>query len=202
MSATVPLAEKGPPVDIDASTDPPSYRVGGDPRFVESPARTMVRHIRTVLVALLSRRISAASPAWGSERIAAELRKLGIEVAKSTVERYRLRSRRPPSPTWRAFLANHVSELISVDFFTVATVRFEVLFVFIVLAQDRRRVLHWNVTRHPTAGWTAEQVVTALPWESSARYLLRDRDGIYGGAFRRRVAGLGLEEVLTAPRSP
>jgi hypothetical protein len=150
----------------------------------------------------LIRKISAANPAWGSERIAGELRKLGVEVAKSTVEKYRVRRRTPPSPTWRAFLANHVIDLISVDFFTVATLRFEVLFVFIVLAHDRRRVLHWNVTTHPTAAWTAEQVVEALPWETSARYLLRDRASIYGAAFRRRVAGLGLQEVLAAPRSP
>ena len=96
----------------------------------------------------LIRKISAANPAWGSERITAELAKLGIDVAKSTVEKYRIRAGKPPSPTWRAFLANHVSDLISIDFFTVPTVHFEVLFV---LAHDRRRVLHWNVTAHPTA---------------------------------------------------
>ncbi len=150
----------------------------------------------------LIRTMSRANPSWGAQRIAAELAKLGIEVAKSTVEKYRIRVRRPPSPTWRAFLANHAPDSISLDFLTVATVRFEVLFVLVVLAHDRRRVLHFGVTAHPTAAWTAQQVVEALPWETRARYLLRDRDSIYGNAFRERGAGLGLEEILTAPRRP
>jgi transposase InsO family protein len=131
-----------------------------------------------------------------------ELRKLGIEVAKSTVEKYRVRRPKPPSPTWRAFLANHATELVSIDFFTVATVRFEVLFVLVVLAHDRRHVRHFGITAHPTAAWTAQQMVEAFPWETALRYLLRDRDGIYGGEFRRRVKSMGIEEVLTAARRP
>ena len=97
----------------------------------------------------LIRKMSESNPAWGSPRIRSELRKLGIDVAKSTVEKYRVRRRKPPSPTWRAFLANHVDELVSLDFFTVSTVRFKVLFVLIILAHDRRRVVHFNITDEP-----------------------------------------------------
>ena len=138
----------------------------------------------------------------GRPRILGELRKLGIPVAKSTVEKYRMRPRQPSSPSWRAFLKTHISESVALDFFTVPTVGFKVLVLLIVLAHDRRRVLHFNVTEHPTAQWTAQQVVEAFPWESAPRYLLRDRDGVYGPVFRHRVAGLGMEEVLTAARSP
>ncbi len=150
----------------------------------------------------LIRDISTANPRWGSPRILGELRKLGITVAKSTVEKYRVRPRRPPSPTWRAFLKNHVSEIVALDFFTVPTVTFRVLFVLIVLAHDRRRVLHFNVTAHPTAQWTAQQLVEAFPWDTAPRYVLRDRDAVYGQSFQRRVAGLGIREVLTAPQRP
>jgi transposase InsO family protein len=131
-----------------------------------------------------------------------ELRKLGIEVAKSTVEKYRVRLPKPPSPTWKAFLYNHVKELVSIDFFMVPTLDFKVLFVLIILAHDRRRVVHFHVTEHPTEQWTAQQIVEAFPWDEAPRYLLRDRDSIYGARFRRRVTSLGIEEVLTAPRSP
>jgi len=150
----------------------------------------------------LIREISAANPRWGSPRILGELRKLGIPVAKSTVEKYRVRPRRPASPSWRAFLKNHMRELVALDFFTVPTVGFKVLFVLIVFAHDRRKVIHFNVTEHPTAHWTAQQLVEAFPWETGPQYLLRDRDAVYGGRFQQRVAQLGLEEVLTAPQSP
>ena len=106
------------------------------------------------------------------------------------------------SPTWRTFLRNHVRDLVSVDFFIVPTITFRVLFVFVVLTQERRRVLHFNVTEHPTAQWTAQQVVEAFPWDTAPRYLLRDRDRIYGGAFKARVRGLGIKEVIIARRSP
>ena len=150
----------------------------------------------------LIREMSGASPAWGSPRIVGELRKLGIEVAKSTVDKCMVRPRRPPSPTWRAFLANHVKDLVSIDFFTVPTLRFEILFVFIILVHARRRILHFNITAHPTAEWTAQQIVEAFPWETATRFLLRDRDAVYGAQFRSRVASMGIEEVLTAARSP
>lgn len=126
----------------------------------------------------------------------------GIHVAKATVEKYMVRAKKPPSPTWRAFLRNHVKDLVSADFFVVPTVSFRVLFVFFVLAHSRRRVVHFAVTEHPTAQWTAQQVLEAFPWEAAPRYLLRDRDAVYGPAFKARVENMGIEEVLTAPRSP
>jgi hypothetical protein len=150
----------------------------------------------------LIRRISTANPGWGSPRILGELGTLGVEISKSTVEKYMVRERKPPSQTWRSFLENHTEDLVSIDFFVVPTVRFAVLFVFVVLAHDRRRVIHFNVTQHPTASWTAQQIVEAFPWDEASRYLLRDRDGIYGREFRSRVHNMGIEEVLIAPRSP
>jgi putative transposase len=143
-----------------------------------------------------------ANPTWGSPRIVGELRKLGIDVAKSTVEKYRVRPQKPPSPTWKTFLTNHVHDLVALDFFVVPTVRHKVLFVLVILAYHRRRVVHFNVTEHPTAQWTAQQVVDAFPWDKAPRYLLRDRDRVYGTSFRQRVQHMGIEEVLIAPRSP
>jgi transposase InsO family protein len=143
-----------------------------------------------------------ANPTWGSPRIMGELRKLGIDVAKSTVEKYRPRPHKPPSPTWRAFLNNHVNDLVACDFFTVPTVTFKVLFVFMIMVHARRRILHFNITEHPTAQWTAQQVVEAFPWNEAPRYLLRDRDSIYGAAFRQRVRHMAIEEIVIAPKSP
>ena len=143
-----------------------------------------------------------SNPLWGSPRIVGELQKLGMHVAKSTVEKYRPKERKPPSPTWNAFLSNHVKDIMACDFFTVPTVTFRVLFVFIILAHERRRIVHFNVTEHPTAQWTAQQIVEAFPWDTAPRYLLRDRDAIYGAAFQQRVKNLGIEQVKIAPRSP
>jgi putative transposase len=131
-----------------------------------------------------------------------ELRKLGITVAKSTVEKYRVRSSKPPSPTWKTFLKSHTQDLVALDFFTVPTVTFRVLFVLVILAHERRRVVHFHVTEHPTAVWTAQQVVEAFPWDEAPRYLLRDRDRIYGTVFRQRVQNMGIKEVVIAPKSP
>jgi putative transposase len=150
----------------------------------------------------LIRKMSLANPLWGAPRIHGELLKLGIEVSQSTVAKYMARQRKPPSQTWRTFLNNHVRQLVSTDFFVVPTVTFRVLYVFIVLAHDRRRLLHFNVTAHPTSEWTAQQLVEAFPWGSAPRYLLHDRDSIYEGSFRQRVRGMAIQEVLTAPRSP
>jgi transposase InsO family protein len=143
-----------------------------------------------------------SNPTWGSPRIVGELGMLGITVAKSTVEKYRPRIRKPPSPTWRAFLANHVKDIVACDFFTVPTATFKVLFVFIMLSHERRRIVHCNITEHPTAHWTAQQIVEAFPWDTAPRYLLRDRDAIYSASFQSRVENMGLEEVKIAPRSP
>jgi transposase InsO family protein len=146
--------------------------------------------------------MNQANPHWGAPRIHGELLKLGIRISQASVAKYMVRHRKPPSQSWRTFLGNHLHDLVSIDFFTVPTATFRVLFVFVVLAHDRRRVLHFNVTEHPTAEWTAQQIVEAFPWDSAPRHLLRDRDGVYGNDFRRRLAGLGVTEVLTAPRAP
>ena len=95
-----------------------------------------------------------------------------------------------------------LKDIVACDFFTVPTAKFQVLFVFIILAQERRRIIHFNVTAHPTAAWTAQQIVEAFPWDRAPRYLLRDRDGVYGKRFQHRVRNMGIEEVKTAPRSP
>ena len=150
----------------------------------------------------LIRTVSRNNPLWGAPRIHSELMKLGIKISEASVAKYMVRSPKPPSQTWRTFLNNHVAQVASVDFFTVPTVWFEVLFVFIVLAHDRRRIVHFNVTAHPTAEWTAHQILEAFPFETAPRYLLRDRDRIYGQKFRNQVAVMNIKEVLSAPRSP
>jgi hypothetical protein len=99
---------------------------------------------------------------WGPPRIVGEMEKIGILVAKSTVEKHMVPKRKPPSPTWRAFLENHAKDLVAIDFFVVRTIRFEVLFVLIVLAHHRRRIVHFGVTQYPTAEWTAQQIVSAF----------------------------------------
>jgi putative transposase len=153
-------------------------------------------------VKALIRKISGVNPGWGSPRIGGELHKLGIEVAKSTVDKYRVRFRKPPSSTWKAFLGYHAKDLVAIDFFTVPTATFKVLFVLVVLSHVRRRVVYFNVTEHPTAQWTAQQIIEAFPWDKAPQYLLRDRDSIYGVHFQRRLQSLGIVQVITAPRSP
>jgi len=150
----------------------------------------------------LIRRMSRENPLWGAPRILSELLLLGYHAAERTVAKYMVRTRKPPSQTWRTFLANHVPEIAACDFFTVPTVTFRVLYVFIVLRHDRRRVVHFNVTDHPYAEWAAQQIIDAFPYEEAPRFLLRDRDGIYGDYFKKRVEGMGIEEVLIAPRAP
>jgi putative transposase len=131
-------------------------------------------------VRALIKRMAAANAFRGAPRIHGELLKLGIEISERTVSRLIPKDRKPPSQTWRAFLNNHVRDLVSVDFFTVPTVSFRVLFVFVVLAHHRRRIVHFNVTEHPTAAWTGQQMMEAFPEDTAPRYLLRDRDKIYG----------------------
>ena len=150
----------------------------------------------------LIRRMSRENPIWGAPRIHGELLKLGIDIGETSVSKYMVRCRKPPSQTWRTFLANHLKSLVSVDFFTVPTIRFQILYVFLVLAHDRRRILHFGVTAHPTAEWTAQQLRNAFPWDTAARYLLRDRDRIFGDDFAKQVKNMGIQEVLSAPRSP
>lgn len=163
-----------------------------------TPGRpTLAKEVRDLI-----RTMWQANPTWGAPRIVGELRTLGIHVAKSTVEKYRLRHRKPPSPTWKTFLHDHIQDVVALDFFVVPTVTFKVLFVLVILAHERRRIVHFNVTEHPTAQWIAQQIAEAFPWDEAPRYLLHDRDCIYGAAFRQRVRNMGIEEVRTAPQSP
>jgi len=147
-------------------------------------------------------RMATANPLWGAPRIHGELLKIGIDVAERTVSRL-MPARRPhPSQTWRTFLANHVRDLVSIDFFNLPTAALRVRFVLVVLAHHRRRVVHFNVTEHPTAAWTAQQIVAAFPDDFAPSSLLRDRDQVDGEQFRRRVKGLRIAEVLPAPHRP
>lgn len=127
--------------------------------------------------------MAAANPLWGAPRIHGELGKLGIEVSERTVSRLLRRPGRPPSQTWRTFLTNHIAALVSIDFFTVPTLTGRVLFVFVLLTHHRRQIVHFNITEHPTAVWTAQQLIDAFPDDTAPRWLLRDRDAIYGEVF-------------------
>jgi putative transposase len=162
------------------------------------PGRPVIsREVRDLI-----RKMCRENPGWGAPRIHGELLKLGIDIGESSVSKYMVRCRKPPSQTWRTFLENHAKQLVSIDFFTVPTIRFQVLYVFLVLAHDRRRILHFNVTARPTAEWTGQQLREAFPFDQLPRYLLRDRDAIFGNDFREQVQGMGICEVLSAPRSP
>ena len=143
-----------------------------------------------------------ANPTWGSPQIVLELRKLGIDVAKSTVEHYQPKEDRPTTPGWKAFLKLHAHEFASMDFFIVPTAGLKVLFVLVILGHERRRVLHFNVTDHPTAEWTAQQLVEAFPFDTAPRYLLRDRDAIYGEKVHRKLRAMYVQEIATASASP
>lgn len=144
------------------------------------------------------------NPTWGALRIHGELLTLGIKIDKTTVSNYlkRFRTGKPPSQTWRTFSENHMHNTVAIDFFTVPTATFRVLYVFIVLLHENRKIVHFNVTENPNAEWTAQQIVEACPWDSAPKYLLRDRDGIYGKVFQNRVRGMGITEVKTTAQSP
>jgi hypothetical protein len=135
----------------------------------------------------LIRRMSRENPTWGAPRIHGELLKLGIDIGETSVSKYLVRRSKPPSQTWRTFLDSHLKDLVSIDFFTVPTIRFQVLYVFLVLAHERRRVVHFNVTAHPTADWVVQQLREAFPFDQAPQYLLRDRDRIFGSDFTKQV---------------
>src|SRR5712692_5525413 len=153
-------------------------------------------------IRVLVREMATANPLWGGPRIHGELRTLGVHVSERTVSRLLERHPRSPSQTWRTFLTNHLGSAASMDFFTVPTLTGRVLFVLVLLSHDRRRIVHLNVTDHPTAAWSAQQVVEAFPDDTAPRWLHRDRDRIYSDAFHRRLAGMDITEVVSAPASP
>jgi len=153
-------------------------------------------------VRTLIREVSLANPLWRAPRIHGELLKVGIDVAQSTVAKYMPQGRRPPSQSWKTFLRNHADGIASADFFMVPTAAFKLLFGFVILRHDRRRLVHIAVTASPTADWIARQILGAFPWDTAARYLIRDHDGAYGQIFRRRLGAMGIRDRPTTPRSP
>ena len=150
----------------------------------------------------LVRRMSRENTRWGAPRIHGELLKLGFSISQAAVSKYMVRYPSPPSQSWRTFLTNHADCLASIDFFVVPTATFHLLFGFIVLHHERRQIVHFGVTANPTMAWVAQQIREAFPWGTAPRYLIRDRDGAYGQSFRSTVTAMGVEEVVTAPRSP
>jgi transposase InsO family protein len=159
-------------------------------------------HLRPEIQDLIAT-MSRENRLWGTERIRGELLKLGIVVSNRSIRRYRWRGpRRPPSQTWRTFLANHAYHLWAADLFTVSTLTFKTLYVLVFIAHGRRELVHVNVTANPTAAWVWRQLIEATPWGSKPRHLLRDRDAIYGRAFRRRAQRIGIDAIATPIHAP
>jgi len=150
----------------------------------------------------LIRQVSLANPLWGAPRIHGELQKVGIDVAQSTVAKYMIKGWRPSSQSWKTFLRNHAEGIASVDFFMAPTADFGLLYAFVILGHDRRRLVHLAVTASPTADWIARQISEAFPWATAPKFLIRDRDGAYGQVFKRRIKAMGIRDRPTAPRSP
>lgn len=178
----------------------------GFARFWAYKSRPRGRPPLSAEVIELIERMTRENPTWSRRRIAAELAKLGHDISKDTVAKYMPNRSgapaRPPSTTWGTFLRTHVAGTIAIDFLTVPTVTFNVVYVFFVLSLQRRRILHVNVTAHPYAEWTAQQIVEAVDPDTNVIRLIRDRDGIYGAAFDARVDNLGIQQLRIAPRSP
>jgi len=162
---------------------------GGQPR-IDTELRVLIR------------RISIENPLWGAPRIHAELLKLGFEVAQSSVAKYMVKRREPPSQGWRTFLRNHAPEIAAMDFFVVPTIGFDLLYAFVIVRIDSRDLAWINVTANPTAEWVARQITEAFPWDEAPHYLIRDRDRIYGGVVTRRLRAMGIRDKPTAPASP
>jgi transposase InsO family protein len=151
---------------------------------------------------LLIRRMSMDNPLWGAPRIHGELLKLGFEVAQSSVAKYMVKRRGPPSQGWRSFLRNHAPDLVAMDFFVVPTIGFDLLYAFVIVRLDRRDLVWISVTAHPTAEWVARQITEAFPWNEAPGYLIRDRDRIYGAVVTRRLRAMGIRDKPIAPASP
>jgi transposase InsO family protein len=160
--------------------------------------RPKVSHELRVLIAEMSR----ANPLWGSPRIHGELLKLGFDLAQSTVAKYMVRRRGPPSQGWKTFLRNHAPDIGAIDLFVVPTIGFKLLYALVIVTHHRRQLVWINVTSNPTAEWIAQQITEAFPWDQAPRYLIRDRDASYGHAVTRRLAAMGIRDRPTAPRSP
>ena len=166
-----------------------SRSLGGRPQ-IETDLRVLIR------------RMSGENPLWGAPRIHGELLKLGFEVAQSSVAKYMVRRRGPPSQAWRTFLRNHAPDIAAMDFFVVPTIGFDLLYAFVIVRLDRRDLVWINVTSHPTAEWIARQITEAFPWNDAPRHLIRDRDRLYGTIVTRRLLAMGIRDKPTAPASP
>src|SRR3981081_2743277 len=150
----------------------------------------------------LIREMSIANPLWGAPRIHGELLKLGVDIGQTSLAKYMVRRRNPPSQGWRTFLRNHADGIAAMDMFVVPTISFRLLYGLLIMGHGRRHILWFGVTAHPTAEWIANQVTEACGWEQAPRYLIRDRDGAYGEVFIRRLRSIGIRDRPTSPRSP
>jgi transposase InsO family protein len=157
--------------------------------------------LETNLRALI-RRMNIENPLWGAPRIHGELLKLGFELAQSSVAKYMVKRRGPPSQGWRTFLLNHAPDIAAMDLFVVPTIGFDLLYAFVIVRLDRRDLVWINVTRNPTAEWVARQITEAFPWDEAPKYLIRDRDRIFGTIVTRRLRAMGIRDKPTAPASP
>jgi transposase InsO family protein len=150
----------------------------------------------------LIRRMSLENPLWGAPRIHGELLKLGFEIAQSSVAKYMVKRRGPPSQGWRTFLRNHAPDIAAMDLFVVPTVGFDLLYAFVIVRLGRRDLVWINVTANLTAEWVARQITEAFPWDEAPHYLIRDRDRIYRSVVTRRLRAMGIRDKPTAPASP
>ncbi len=166
-----------------------SRALGGRPQ-IEIELRAMIR------------RMSVENPLWGAPRIHGELLKLGFEIAQSSVAKYMVKRRGPPNQGWLTFLRNHAPDIAAMDLFVVPTIGFDLLYAFVIVRLDRRDLVWINVTANPTAEWVARQITEAFPWNEAPRYLIRDRDRIYGSGVRRQLRSMGIRDRPTASASP
>jgi transposase InsO family protein len=150
----------------------------------------------------LVRRISRENPLWGAPRIHGELLKLGIEIAQSSVAKYMVRRRGPPSQGWKTFIRNHTPDIAAIDLFVVPTIGFKLLYGLAIIHLGRRRLVWTSATANPTSEWIARQITEAFPWDEAPRYLIRDRDSSYGVIVRKRIRAMGIRDRPTAPCSP
>ncbi len=146
--------------------------------------------------------MSIENPLWGAPRIHGELLKLGFQVAQSSVAKYMVKRRRPPSQGWRTFLRNHAPDIAAMDLFVVPTIGFDLLYALVIVPLDRRDLVWIDVTENPTAEWIARQIIEAFPWNDAPRHLIRDRDQIYGTVVTRRLRAMGIRDKPIAPSSP
>ncbi len=151
---------------------------------------------------VLIRRMSVENPLWGAPRIHGKLPKLGFEVAQSSVAKYMVKRRGPPSQGWQTFLRNHAPAIAAMDLFVVPTIGFDLLYAFVIVRLNRRELIWINATANPTAEWVARQITQAFPWDEAPHYLIRDRDQIYGAVVTRRLRAMGIRDKPTAPASP